>query len=484
MADYSDLVRRPTAHYLDIHDDAIAALHDLCAGHPYFTKMLCRTVATTARSLRDASITRREVQEAVAPCLAEAAFAAFQHFWDDGVLETNEAHVQAVIQQRRLVLLAVARAMRRLGAMAPSFDQVEVEAKQLGVTEAELGMQIRSFEQRDVLHIEDGAVVARVPFFARWLRDYGVESIVTSMTDRDIQVRLEQELADAAVAPEEATSVVKRWGLYRGRPVTTDQLRAWLEQFGDDIDQRRAFDLVRQLRFVTAVEIHEALATAHRSIVMKGRARQLERGQQTYTDVLVVPLDEPGKSGWQYGSMYAIRNRIHKGNVVDLSRLAHRLLSTARRIQTTVFVDDFVGSGEHVLSRLESIGDSTWDALRSTGVDAVLVIVLGFQEALARIEEWIGSHNVPVRVACHEMLSDSDRVFSSSSRFFESDVEKATTRELFLRVGRQVDPKQPLGYGDLQALVVFETSVPNNTLSAIWGSRSGAFTWEPLFPRT
>jgi hypothetical protein len=381
------------------------------------------------------------------------------------------------------VLLAVARAMRRMRGIAPRLDDVASEAKQLGVAEAELGMQIRSFEQREVMRIDDGRVVTRVPFFARWLRDYGVESIVTSMTDRVLQQRLEEELADAAVTPEEVTSAVKRWGLYRGRQITTDQFRAWLEQFGDDIDQRRAFDLVRQLRFVTAVEIHEALATAHRSIVMKGRGRQLERGQQTYTDVLVVPLDDPGKSGWQYGSMYAIKNRIHKANVIDLSRLAHRLTSTARKIQTVVFVDDFVGTGQHVLDRLDSFSDATWEAIRSTGVDAVLVVVLGFQDALARIEEWIGEREVPVRVACHEMLNDSDRAFSSSSRFFVSDVDKATTRELFLRIGDQVDRKQPLGFGDLQALIAFETSVPNNTLSPIWGSSSGTFTWEPLLSR-
>ena len=77
----------------------------------------------------------------------------------------------------------------------------------------------------------------------------------------------------------------------------------------------------------------------------------------------------------------------------------------------------------------------------------MLVVVLGFQVALARIEEWIAEHDVPVRIACHEMLSDSDQAFSPSSRFFESEVEKATTRELFLQIGGQVDGKQPLGYG-------------------------------------
>lgn len=190
MADYSDLIRRPAAHYLDVHDDAVAALYELCAGHPYFTKMLCRTVAIT---------------------------------------------------------------------------------------------------------------------------------------------------------PEEVTNAVKTWALYRGRQMTTDQLRTWLGQFGGDLDQRRAFDLVRQIRFVNNLEIRQALATTHRSIVMRDRERQLERGQQTYTDVFVVPLDEPGKSGWQYGSMYAVQNRIHKSNVVDASRLGQRLTSTSRHIQTVAFVDDFVG---------------------------------------------------------------------------------------------------------------------------------------------
>jgi len=113
----------------------------------------------------------------------------------------------------------------------------------------------------------------------------------------------------------------------------------------------------------------------------------------------------------------------------------------------------------------------------------VLVVVAGFQDALTRIEEWVAEHRLPIRVACHEMFNDSHRAFSPTSRYFESEAEKATTRDLFYRVGTHIDKNQPLGYGDLQALLVFETSVPNNTLAAIWGTSSGSFKWEPLFPR-
>jgi hypothetical protein len=40
--------------------------------------------------------------------------------------------------------------------------------------------------------------------------------------------------------------------------------------------------------------------------------------------------------------------------------------------------------------------------------------------------------------------------------------------------------RSPLGFGDCQALVVFETGCPNNSVPILW-KQTGE--WQPLFPR-
>jgi hypothetical protein len=43
-SDYRELITRPASNVLDFDDDAIEALHELTAGNPYYTKLICRYV--------------------------------------------------------------------------------------------------------------------------------------------------------------------------------------------------------------------------------------------------------------------------------------------------------------------------------------------------------------------------------------------------------------------------------------------------------
>lgn len=46
--------------------------------------------------------------------------------------------------------------------------------------------------------------------------------------------------------------------------------------------------------------------------------------------------------------------------------------------------------------------------------------------------------------------------------------------------GARLEPKHPVGYGNCEALVVFERSRPNNALPIMWASSKD---WIPLFKR-
>ena len=53
-----------------------------------------------------------------------------------------------------------------------------------------------------------------------------------------------------------------------------------------------------------------------------------------------------------------------------------------------------------------------------------------------------------------------------------------------LQIGMQLVSQSPLGYGNMEALVSFHNTIPNNTLPVFWsmGSANGHL-WTPLFPR-
>ena len=72
-----------------------------------------------------------------------------------------------------------------------------------------------------------------------------------------------------------------------------------------------------------------------------------------------------------------------------------------------------------------------------------------------------------------DILGDEDRAFTDASA---SDY----AREVAEDYGRRLVKKYPLGFGDCQALVVFDATCPNDTLPVLWYGDSG---WKPLFAR-
>ena len=112
--DFEDLVRRPVEPWLEYSDDAVSALYEISAGNPFFTKLVCRSLLALMIERRDAHITTREVEEARRSALRTIQANAFQHFWEDGILEAGES-LEAISVDRRKILLAWADALRETG---------------------------------------------------------------------------------------------------------------------------------------------------------------------------------------------------------------------------------------------------------------------------------------------------------------------------------------------------------------------------------
>ena len=173
-----------------------------------------------------------------------------------------------------------------------------------------------------------------------------------------------------------------------------------------------------------------------------------------------------------------MRNRVLAAHVLPLER-ARDLRAIAVSLQTIVFIDDFAGTGRTIVRGLER----ELDLLRRAGresIDAVVVCLVGFSSARARIERFASSRKVKVRVYFCEELGPEHSAFSESSTVFAHHAERMEARRVAESVGVSLERRQPLGYGGMEALVVFPEACPNNTLPILW---SEAGKWRPLFPR-
>lgn len=96
------------------------------------------------------------------------------------------------------------------------------------------------------------------------------------------------------------------------------------------------------------------------------------------------------------------------------------------------------------------------------------------------MEQEVDRRGWPVEVRNVQLLSEADKLFSEEGTVFEEDDQRKLARKNATHFGAKLEPKHPLGYGNLDLAVVFERGCPNNSLPILWSDKGG---WKPLFPR-
>ncbi|HTA06080.1 MAG TPA: ATP-binding protein, partial [Solirubrobacteraceae bacterium] len=471
--DFCDLVRVPVASWLEITDEAIVRLFELTSGHPYFTKMVCRELFKVMKRQRDAHVTGDEIAIAADTAIEAAGIHNFTHFWEDGIVASGEETEEISIRRRKF-LLAYAESIE---AGDRKLDSVHERADAYGLDEHAIRDLLREFVRRSVLVYQQDTISAKVGLFDRWLARYGVSAIPTTFTDPDAILHAQQRAREEHVQATEITELVRRWGLYRGDAVTPEHVREWLNQFDSIRAQRLMFRVLEAVRFYDASRIRSKLAEAH-GMVRRGMTQRIERGKLKRDDIVISYLGEVGKSGVRYARLYADENGIYTDQVVEHGKLPERLVHD--QVRALVLIDDLIGSGEQASEFLRELDNKVGGMLEKRGVKCVFVALCGFADAERRVADVIAELRMPVELHICDVLGEEDRCFSECSAAFEDPAERAEARGIAESEGKRLQRRQPLGYRNVQATVVFEDSCPNSTLPILWESRG---KWRALFPR-
>lgn len=474
--DYQDLITRPTKEWLQFTDSALLRIYDEAAGNPYYTVLICRSLFNLMVSRRDSHVTEKEAFEAIAIAVTEASTTNFQHFWDDAIVDSG-VRAEEISMRRRYVLLSLSEAMGSRGVTVRS--AVCECAKRYGLEARVVENALNEFVQREVLVESDGCIACKVPFFGRWLRTVGPWQIITTYTETEA-VRLYHEAEEeAAVTSSELLKLLSHWGTYKGRRVTADDVRAWLEQFDTKSDQRLMFRLLQALRFYSEDEVRGYMRVAHgivtRGLVEKVALKQVKRWQS----VLVSYLDGPGKSGSRFAKLYIDENSMYHDSLIEKGQLA-KVLANRSDIQAIVFIDDFVGTGRSAMTYLEEVIRDLDHVLSSREVRLFFISVSGFISGVNQIERHVAT--LPHSISLHtcDALDESHVCFSDTSSIFPEPSERDRAMDIAESKGKLLCKSAPLGYDNCQALIVFAHNCPNNTLPILWEKRSD---WCPLFQR-
>ena len=480
--DFCLLIQEPTHRKLNWHDEAISEVYNVTYGNPYFAKLICAGIFRRAVNERDSDITANEVKIAVDKEISALGANSFVHLWQDGIPREEKFREPEILLRLR-VLIAFARSLR--SRVDATISQIAAHKVTEGLLESEIWPTLTEFCRRGIMLEEDDRYFLTLPIFEKWLADVGASQLAVD--------DLSAEIADSVLAEEnvelvtstEVAEFVERLPTYRGREIGGDQVRAWFEQVERKYDQRNLFEILKRVKFYSEVMVRERLRNIH-TIFRKSlpdfvqTKRNARRG-----DVLITYCDGPGKSGANYAALYAEENGISAGLVVAPEALDEKL-NELKKLEITlsavVIIDDIAATGKSLSHSLKTLVEQH-SALVETKI--FVAVLVATPESERMILRTIGKvENVEIVFRAGEILIEQNRAFPKDISFWKSKKRMEDTEALCRDLGSKIYKRRPFGYGGQGLLVVFPTTVPNNTLPILHSSsKDPSFPWKPLFPR-
>ena len=148
-------------------------------------------------------------------------------------------------------------------------------------------------------------------------------------------------------------------------------------------------------------------------------------------------------------------------------------------------VDDIAATGQTLAKSLAGFAKSTLDAFQKSKAKLICCALYATplaSELILKQLRLIEAVHIDFRVG--ELIGASASAFGDESDLWTSSDERDCAKALVMELGGRIYKSQPLGFGGLGLLMVFPTTVPNNSLPILHSSSKGnAKRWIPLFPR-
>ncbi|OBX21586.1 hypothetical protein A9996_17960 [Gelidibacter algens] len=481
--DFKNLIKIPVEGILEITDKAIDYIYMQTSGNPYFTKKICIELFQWMVSNRDTHVTEEEAKQATKIARSSSNIGAtdFSHFWKDGIKEKEEKEEEISINRRK-VLLAIGQLLQ--ASIKTTKEAVIDKSMANGLNIMEAEKTLDEFIQRKIINVNNDEYRFIVKFFEDWLISNGLNKIITTFQEEQMLFLRNQYENHIKISSEEINILSQSWPSYKAKRTSTDDIRAWLEQFGDFEDQRAMFNILSNLKFYQTSEIRDKMEDIFREVRKEiAKSQKIvykEQGKLKRDDILVSYLDKnPVKSGAEYAKMFVEVNNIYKDNSTNPDKIDRKLLEL-KNINSLVFIDDFIGSGDSVIENLKPIILSNLETLKKNNIIIVIGVITGFEEAKHKIIKFGKKEGVTLEVKLIDPLNNSDKCFDDDSLIYIKPIDREKAKIICEKIGNKLEKRHPLGYHNCQATVVFPTTCPNNTLPILWKETEN---WKPLFKR-
>lgn len=497
--DCAALITRPVSGVIEFDQFAVKSISQYCNGNPFYMHLLCSAIFRRCWQEHRTFVGESDVENIRRDLLRTLGPYNFVHFWEDN----PELTLMEWRRQRAQSCLYLACLASIGGAYESVEDLLEAQllfklpsAERLTRSDYKL-IEARLLRRGVMVNAKEPGRGIRIglPVFREWVianseaymvpewRKYAQEQLTATSVLEDAQVYVE---AGAFPIAEDELLPVSEKLVYLGKQKDVAEVRRWLRQFDDDNRIEIAFVLLKRLverGFINEGATINALTRMQDSI----NARRLKVGdgswrviKQRLDNLCITFADSETKSGAVVARELA--KRMRPGKCSSMKEVKEWILSHAHSDSMLVIADDFAGTGRTMVDgvgRLWSQDEKLLTRLAKEG-RVVCCLQTAFPEAAQRIQRDFSD----VVVLVMETFGDDVRALDESAGLFADDGELRFAKDVLLQFGRQLTPQNPLGFGDIGALVAFHNTTPNNTLPIFWSNGTvNDRPWHPLLPR-
>ena len=263
-----------------------------------------------------------------------------------------------------------------------------------------------------------------------------------------------------------------------------DRLNKWLNNFLES-EQEFALRLMENFRFIDTDELKSICIDLYIKLIEA--ISYLDAQIRVPEDLVFINFGEEAKSKNMISYYFRLATNLPEKNFMNLFDPS---IDTIPENKAIIIIDDILGSGKQFLEYWKSFNENIkilWEEGSNDFFNSNKFIYLPLFITEQGKDNIKDIPNFAIINLPHNLLINKNMPLSNECDIFDID-EIELVRKIFLKYGKKLYSKAPLGYGNMGLLIAFFYNTPNNTLPIIWQKSPSEFcdsmiNWEPLFPR-
>lgn len=470
---YSNIIKKPVEPYITYSDEAVHEIFSVTNGNPYFTNFICDKLFKSCFERQDSEVDIVEVKKAISLIVDSEQKGHFAHFWGDGLNQDSDAKREKTTDIRRRILVSYSNSFHtkkdypNKADILKSFNFPESYT----ISKDEIESTISSFFTRSIFYSEKTNKKIRIKpaLFERWLCGKGRTLIIEGITDLEAQERENEKEEIARIKDDEITRLTQTLK-FKSNAISRETFLNYFKQFGSNVEQRKIFNIIDNLFFVSHDDITDFIKKEKKNIfgsdpiLVKDKSSVLVReGVEVYSS-----SKHKNESEELFGTFKILTNIRKTRSLKSLKE--KRVWLNNDNTKTIIIFEPYISEISNLTTELEEFLDSNIDDLVDKKTDIILFSFVSTKKAKTKLVKLLKQFSNSKFVSLHEVEEGKIKPFIENNTILENMSESqqvlSACRNIYQNISKD------------ESLVVFQNLCPSESLKILW-KKSSQFS--PLF---